>query len=318
MKNDKIVTINGQKYDTATGLPIASPKTQPKIPSIKSPNTIRSVHSLAQRSQALYDRAAQKTASEIKAPIRKIGRSMDIARSKSVAHFAPHPAPKAVAPKPATTKKTMDVGPIKHPIASKVEKARLISSNSSVKSVINKSSKVIKEEAIAEALNKPAKKQRPKRKLFKANSKLLNIFSISIALIIVASYLVYISMPSISVRIASAQAGINATYPEYRPDGYSLSGPVVYTDGEVSIDFHTNTGNGKFVIKQSRSSWDSTAVKGQVNKDSKGEFITTEDHGLTIYTYNGNATWVNGGILYAITGNAHLSGDQIRRIAASL
>ena len=125
-------------------------------------------------------------------------------------------------------------------------------------------------------------------------------------------------MPSLSVRIASIQAGISATYPEYSPNGYSLNGPVQFSDNEVVINFRANTGNTKFVIKQSKSSWDSSAVKNKVSNDSKGEFITTEEKGLTIYTYNGNASWVNGGILYAITGDAPLSGDQIRRIATSL
>ena len=47
-------------------------------------------------------------------------------------------------------------------------------------------------------------------------------------------------------------------------------------------------------------------------------YSTAETNGLTIYTFGQNAAWVNGGILYTITGNAPLSADQIQHIATSL
>jgi hypothetical protein len=127
-------------------------------------------------------------------------------------------------------------------------------------------------------------------------------------------------MPNISVKIASAQAGIKATYPEYHPDGYNMDGSVSYADNQVTINFRANTGNSKFAIKQSKSSWDSSAVKMQINKESNNQTNETKEGGLTIYTYNdnSNAAWVNGGILYTITGDAKLSGEQIRHIATSL
>jgi hypothetical protein len=51
--------------------------------------------------------------------------------------------------------------------------------------------------------------------------------------------------------------------------------------------------------------------------DSPTAFL---DKGKTIYLYNNgaNAAWVNGGVLYQITGNANLSSDQIVSIADSL
>ena len=250
----------------------------PKSIAIKKLTNSTVVHSLTQKSKILYHKA---------------GRSMDIARSKSISHFAPNLAP-------TMTKPTS------------------ISAVQQRQPDIPKSAKVIKEEAIAAAFKKLSEEQTEKKSIFKRYSKFVNIFSVSIVLLAIAGYLVYFNMPSISVRIASAQAGINATYPEYHPDGYSLNGPVSYSDGEVAIKFHANAGESEFIIRQSKSSWDSTAVKNMVDKDSKGEFIATEEKGLTIYTYNGNAAWVNGGILYTITGNAPLSSDQIIHIASSL
>lgn len=281
----------------------------------KRPTNATAVHSLTQKSQTLYRRATKRPTGHSAPLVRKIGRSMDIARSKSVTHFAPRPVVESV--KPVVAKQRPDVGLVKHPLATRVEEKRSLAKNQPAKPFLTKSSKVIKEEAIAEALKKAAEKPKNKN-AFKRHTKFINIFVISIILLITAGYFTYLNMPVLSVRVASAQAGINATYPEYHPDGYNLDGPVSYSDGEVTINFNANTGNTNFTIKQSRSSWDSSALKDRVKKDSKDMFNTTEERGLTIYTYNNNTVWVNGGILYTITGDAPLSNDQIRRIATSL
>jgi hypothetical protein len=126
-------------------------------------------------------------------------------------------------------------------------------------------------------------------------------------------------MPNLSVRVAAAQAGIDATFPEYRPVGYRLDGPVAYQSGEVSMRFASNSAPIAFSLNQSKSSWDSAALlEKYVNPRSKGNYATYSDAGLTIYTYGTDAAWVNGGILYTVEGNALLSNEQIRRLATSM
>lgn len=277
--------------------------------------------------KTLYDRTIRTPASHIVPIVRKVGHNMDIARSKSIAHFAPRHTISVAATKPVsltkpiTNKHMSDIGPVKHPIAAKIEQKHQQAKQAqmAIAAEANKSAKTIKEEAIVEAFSKLSEKQKENKLAFKRRHKFINIFSIIMVLLIITGFFVYVYLPNISMSVASARAGINATYPEYYPDGYSLNGSISYKDGEVTINFKANTGKGSFTIKQAKSSWDSTAVKNQVDKVSKGEFITTEERGLTIYTYGGNAaSWVNGGILYNITGDAPLSGDQIRRIATSL
>lgn len=319
MKDNKAVTIKGKLYDSITGLPIT--KTTPntnEITSNKKPTVVTTTHaSLAKRSQALYQRASQKTALHSKPLVRKIGQSMDIARSKSISHFN---GPRNIHQlKSQVAKIKPDLQPIKHPMVAKVEHIRSLKKQSVSTPEAPKTSKTIKEEAITEALKKASEVKTPKKPgFFKRNHKFINIVSISLLLIIAIGYITYLNMPNLSVIVASKQAGINAKFPDYQPDGYSVQGPISYQNGEVTIDFRANTGNNGFVIKQSKSSWDSSAVKNMVDKDSKGEFITTEERGLTIFTYDGNAAWVNGGILYTIKGNATLSSDQVRKIATGL
>ena len=307
MKNDKFVIINGKKYDTTTGLPVSNVTVQPTP-----------IHAIAQKSRALYNSTTKVSANVTRTSIKTIGRTMDIARNKSISRFAPR-----IISAPASTnhtKKQMDIGPIKHPMASKIESARALKKTQSAKSNTNKPTSVIKLEAIAEAMSKVSDKPTAKKSFLKRHGKFINIFSISIILLLLAGYFTYLNMPSLSVRVASAQAGINATYPDYHPDGYSLDGPVVYSNGQVSINFHANTGDRSFTIKQSKSSWDSSALKNQIDKESSYGSNETKERGLTIFSYDNNtkAAWVNGGILYSITGNAPLSGDQIRHIATSL
>ena len=274
---------------------------------------------LAQKSRALYQRTIKNPAIHSVSLARKVGHSMDIARSKSIAHFSHRPKENINnKPRPVAQNKRMDIAPTRHPLAMRVDNIR-----SNTKTTLNnlelpKTSKTKKEEAIATALQTTTPKPNKKISFLKRHFKFINIFSISLVVFIIIGCITYLNLPAISVKVASYQAGINATFPKYYPDGYSVNGPVIYNNGEVTINFEANTGNTKFAINQSKSTWDSSAVKNKVEKDSKGEFITTQEKGLTIYTYDGNAAWVNGNILYTITGDAPLSGDQIRRIATSL
>ena len=322
MKNEKIVTINGKKYDSATGLPVNPPSSSPKNISNKQPNTINNVHSLSQKVQALQHRAAtRKPLATSESINRRIGRSMDVARSKSVAHFTQRPTAPQTPVKPVVAaKKTMDVGPVRHQMVKKIEQVRAVTKAATVQQAMTKSSKTIKEEAITEALNKPkpSEQQHKKGSFFKHKHSFINKVTVGILALIFIGFLTYACMPTVSVKIASASAGINATYPEYQPDGYRKDGLIIVDNNQVIIKFHANTGDTYFEIKQVKSSWDSSALKEKMTSEYNNEFLTKEQNGLTIYTHDGDAMWVNKGILYTIEGNAPLSSDQLTRIAASL
>lgn len=181
------------------------------------------------------------------------------------------------------------------------------------------SAKAVKDEEINKALSAPkAKTVKKKFKLSKAWRRILIIGGSIIAVALVA-LAVWNFIPSISVNIAASQAGIEASYPEYTPDGYSLSQPVTYSDGQVVLKFNSHSNDNYYTITQTRSSWDSTAVLDNiVTPEAGANYVTTKEHGLTIYTYDSNAVWVSGGILYQIDSEAPLSNEQIRKIATSL
>lgn len=314
MQSNKTVTINGHLYDAVTGLPIDKKATQKPV----SPATVKkraaevlaqSVHAQPQRSHTLHRRAAKKvTPSVAKRP--KTGQHMDIARSSKVARFAAHPVATA-----ARKVASIDLAPKIHPLAARAQ-ARTMKP---IYSASAKTSMQIKDEAISKALATPVEKaQKTKKRGFRWSRRFTIITAIFVVLII-GAYLTYVNIPSISVGFAASQAGIAATYPQYKPDGYHLSQPVTYSDGTVTLQFKSNSDSSEYSIVQSRSSWDSSAVLTNVVKPAAGDnYITTQESGLTIYSYNNVATWVNGGILYTIDSNAPLSGEQIRHIATSL
>lgn len=359
MAPHKTVTINGRKYDAVTGLPIESVEVvaPDRTPIKKKPatsigsakpitRTSAGIHSAGtthasaqQRAQTLRGRTAKKPAAPQKPVItrNKPGKQMDIARSTRVARFAQHPvaatspsakpaqlpaakptAKPALQPAPRPVAKPAvphDAAPQVHPLAAKA--LRKTASKPAVVST-PATAKEVKDAAISKALAAPKPKAKQPKKDTKKMRRLI-IAAIVIAVLTIAAIIVWRLVPTISVSIAAAQAGIEATYPEYTPDGYSLSQPVEYGDGRVDLKFKSNSNDNYYLISQTRSLWDSSAVLDKVVTPEAGaNYVTTKERGLVIYTYETNAAWVNRGILYKIESKAPLSGDQIRRIATSL
>ena len=74
----------------------------------------------------------------------------------------------------------------------------------------------------------------------------------------------------------------------------------------------------QYTLTQQESTWDSSAVKEHLVEKTGNSPTTTTVDGLALYTSGSETTWVNGGILYQINGDAILSGEQIRKIATSM
>ena len=311
--SQKTITINGRKYDAHTGLPAdepASPKSAstPHIAS-RAHTPHSKVHASAQKSHTLNRRVVKKdiAPAQVRTPAQK---------SHMISKFAKPPGGYKHPVAPATR----DIAPQAHPLVTKATAQQQAHQRRTVATL--QPSHVIKKQAIAEAIEKAPSKHEKNDVTPKKHSKFsrfASIASASLALLLLGGYFTYLNMPSLSVRVAAAHAGLDASYPEYKPDGYRLNGPVAYTEGQVSMKFAANAGPQAYSIDQSKSNWDSSAVLDNYVKKKAGEnYITYNERGLTIYTFDGNAAWVNSGILYTISGDAPLSSDQIRRIATSM
>lgn len=325
------VTIAGREYDAHTGLPVApsAPEQKTETKPAVTPATVHSsaatashaIHSTPQKSRTLHRRATKKPEATKAAPAhqphekvekRKTRRMSDVATHKHVQKHAS--ATNSVAQtKPA---EQPDTPAASHPAVHKAHAKRHAALAPHTKTA--KSSQAIKKEAIEKAMNAPSHHHTPKKKnFFKRHPRIFSVASVSIALFALAAFLTYANFPHLQVKIAAAQAGIAASYPGVKPDGYHFNGPAEVSEGSVTLNFDSNTSDQSYSITQAASSWDSDAVRLMVEEASNDQFITTEDRGLTIYTYDGHAAWVNKEILYTIEGDAGFSSDYIARIASS-
>jgi hypothetical protein len=326
------ITINGTVYDSLTGLPIvqatapqqAAPISVPRrAPTMPKPSL--TAHQAAQKSLTLNRHTVtKKPAHTVIKKHQTATPRQDIIRSTDIKKFAPHPAgakPVAAPSRPHSTAKPAPVVAA-HPVAARAiakQQGNQHVRRTSHTPVALKPAQVIKNEAIAAAMaQEPATKPHDQIKTRRQMPRQLSIVSAGFALILLGGYFTYLNMPNLSVRVAAAQAGISASYPSYHPDGYRLSGPVAYTDGEVNMKFASNSGPQNYMITQKKSNWDSSAVEQDINQKTSGSYTTSTTSGLTIYLYGNNASWVNGGILYSLAGDAPLSSEQIDRIATSM
>lgn len=298
-------SINGKQYDAHTGLPLDDQ--EESAPNVAQRQTITagSIHHGSQRSKTLRRKSLSAPTTSTKIQVKFDGeKSVQHEKSEAISRFAPHPV--IAAPR---TVEAADIPPQPHAFSDKVAKQATQAQATPVPA------KEIKDHAIQKALASATNEKHSSKR----RSHVFSMASGGLAILLLAGYLTYISMPTISMRVAAAQAGIDASYPTYQPSGYSLAGPIAYGDGEVSIAFAANAGPQNYTISEKETAWDSSALlENYVIPASGGEYVTHQQSGLTIYTYDGGAAWVNGGILYTIDGNALLSEDQILKIAGSL
>jgi hypothetical protein len=138
-----------------------------------------------------------------------------------------------------------------------------------------------------------------------------------LCILILAGYVTYLNYPSIAVRVAASQANVDASLPEYTPDGYSFNGPITYGDGQLTVTFQKQ-GN-TISLEQSQTQWDSQSLLTNYINRQTSDYETYRENGLTIYTYdNRHAAWVNGGTMYTINSETYLSQQDIVNIASSM
>lgn len=346
MRGKQTLVINGKVYDAVSGLQVAAPDPVAKkttaaapsslseivakpvsavsAPALRTPLHAKQAHQVTKKSSTLRREFLTKPASH--AQTRPVRRSVTtVEKSQLITKFAAHPQPLAAAPRPKTTAPRLDITPNKsRPAAIVAQKHALVTSAvpaQQVQPVLNTRS--VREQLIAERMaavdTTPTPPKKARRGFFAKQPRFASLASASLAIFVLGGYFTYLNMPGLSVRVAAAQADVAANYPEYHPDGYSFNGPVAFAQGQVAIDFHANGGSGKYTLTQQKSTWDSQAVYDNVvAKVADDSYVTNSQQGLTIYTFKGEAAWVNKGILYTISGDAPLSNEQLLRIAGSL
>ena len=124
------------------------------------------------------------------------------------------------------------------------------------------------------------------------------------------------SMPDISAKVAAAQNG--ASYPSFIPRDFTARS-ASFQKNTFSLEF-VGPDKTRFTLDQEKLPWDSNALLNNYVKPTWGEqYDTIREQGLTIYMYQSNAAWVNGGTVYKLnTTSGSLSKKQLKNIITSL
>lgn len=180
-----------------------------------------------------------------------------------------------------------------------------------------------KKPVATEATPKPKKvsaKQRRSPKRFKKHFTLTGYIITGITILVLAGYIAYLNVPSLSMQVASKRAGFDASLPSYTPTSYKIDGPVSYSPGIVTINFKSGSENKSFSLMQQPSNWDSLALKeSYISSETDQPAVTQQYNGLTLYLFEGKVAWVNAGKLFEIdTEGSQLGLEEIQKLATSL
>ncbi len=138
------------------------------------------------------------------------------------------------------------------------------------------------------------------------------------AMAIIVGLGVYISLPTISVKLAASRAGINAKNP-YALSGYSLDNNIAAQPGKVTISYKSASGNGGYsVTQESDKSTTDYALRLNVSRQNGGSYQEMDVSGKTVLLYGNKATWLAGDMRYTIDGSDMMDSNQLRSIVKSL
>jgi hypothetical protein len=303
----------------------AQPVVQPSKPAARPAQPVahrahhpvaQNVHSRPQKSQTLYRKALKKPVIE-HTPASMSTKDIP-SRSPMISKFNTGP----ITVHPDLTRKAQlakeqqeHIAPAQtHPTVAKILQQRAPAPAQHVTGTELKEQLI--KERLAEVSDSPH--HTPKRAWFKSKPRVASILTATLALLVLGGYLTYMNLPVISMKVAASRAGVDATFPNYRPDGYALNGPITYSPGEVNINYKSNSNDNGFRISQKPSNWDSQALLDNFVTRQTENYLTFQERGVTVYTFGNKAAWVNGGLLYTLDGNSSLSSDQVLRLATSM
>lgn len=140
----------------------------------------------------------------------------------------------------------------------------------------------------------------------------------ALAVVVMGGYIWLQNYPRMQLSAVAGRAGFTASLPGYLPSSYKLDGPVQANPGQVSLHYSA-PGLPGITISQKATSWDSTSLADNFVAAQDPSFSSVQGKGLTIYLFNnGQASWINHGIWYSITGASRLSQSELLKLAYSL
>lgn len=324
-KTRHTIELKGKRYDAQTGKFLGSSR----VPNTTRAHTKPAAHNLQrqpERSKTLMRHAVKKPTTLEKTakshtPVlvphagidhKRLVRAKHAQKSKRISKFGsrqsavqPTPAVLPVRPEPATPP---PFNPVRHEAPSRHTSHR----PDFHKALHNATSHT-------QPNHKKANRRRNLSHKLRISPRIINVTAASLVLITLAGFFAWQNAPRLSIHLASAQANVNGSLPSYTPSGFSLSGPIKYDDGQISITYKSRTDNRTFTIHQRNTAWNPDSLEQNYLKENVLSYQVLKEKGQTIYIYNGtDATWTANNTWYQIEGDSSLSSDQLIRLASSM
>ncbi len=137
----------------------------------------------------------------------------------------------------------------------------------------------------------------------------------TLALVVIAGFAAYQNTPGLQFKVASIQAGVSTSMPNFEAAGFAYNG-VRANNGRLAIGFSGS--NGTYQLTQQTtnlSSSDMIQNVGATSANGTPNYTTLQANNTTVYRFgNTEATWVSSGKWYTVTGNGALSDSQIKSL----
>lgn len=168
----------------------------------------------------------------------------------------------------------------------------------------------------------PFKKQKLRKRIKNrfTRNKLLSVGASVASLALIGGFIVYQNLPSISLALASKNAGISMSVPKGIPSNFQMDKSVDSSPGQITVSYKSRNDDREFALTQQVAS-DTTqeSLEESVKQSSRGEYQTYQTNGIKLFIVTaGRADWVDAGVRYSLSGNSGLSSEQLATIASSL
>lgn len=166
--------------------------------------------------------------------------------------------------------------------------------------------------------NKPGKRERVAKRI-NVSTRIINITAVSLSVLLLFSIIAWQNVPSLSMKLASAKAGVKASLPEYAPAGFSLEGPIIYQQGQITLNYTSNSDNRSYQIIQVSSEMDDEKLRNNYLSKLNYGYTALEAEDRTIYLYDDyKATWLSDGVWYRLGGDFPFSNEQIENLVDNM
>lgn len=339
MANQHIIELNGKRYDAVTGKMVTEKPddTPAHTPKSAADTYHRNVDGFARPVKPLVPHKTQaaKTLSRKSVSPPKAAKTITSKTTKQSTGEGPqHPlvAPKKVVssahvPKSSMVKRFNEVVSTKAPAFASSDSQHLKAISTPMHGAVASAASTGHNPLAAGLFNaksheeeavKPLRRHARIANRLRVSPRVISTGAFVMAGLVLGGFFAIQNLAGLSMRVASARAGVKGNIPDYQPAGFTLGKSISYKPGEISLKYKSNSDNRHFQIVQATSNWNSATLLENYVASNHPNYQTVTPKGKTVYLYDNNATWVDSGIWYRVEGDSKLNSDQLQNIANGL